>query len=168
MVKFIRQSAKWAKKRFSEFPDRQLLIADCFSGKIVENADWRIEKNPGKMAPVGKYVNLEESRMERLTKQEKDTEIFYDQSNAPMQIRTHDLNLIRRLTALSAEYPDVCQLVETDPISGSFFEVLDKNRVSIHVTKPYSAERRRKQSEWAKEHGMKGNCTAKGQNVHLR
>lgn len=52
MVKFIRQSAKWAKKRFSEFPDRQLLIADCFSGKIIENADWRIGKKTGKVAPV--------------------------------------------------------------------------------------------------------------------
>ncbi|MCD7714946.1 MAG: hypothetical protein LUI39_00645 [Lachnospiraceae bacterium] len=105
---------------------------------------------------------------ERLTKKERDTEIIYDQSDAPMQIRTHDLNLIRRLTALSSEYPEACCLVETDPISGTYFEVMDKNRVSIHVTKPYPMERRRKQSEWAKEHGMKGNRTANGQNVHLR
>ena len=105
---------------------------------------------------------------ERLTKKERDTEIIYDQSDVPMQIRTHDRNLIRRLTALSSEYPEACCLVETDPISGTYFEVMDKNRVSIHVTKPYPMERRRKQSEWAKEHGMKGNRTANGQNVHLR
>lgn len=105
---------------------------------------------------------------ERLTKKEKDTEIIYDQSDEPMQIRTHDLNLIRRLTALSKEYPETCRLVEVDTISGTYFEVIDKSRVSIHVTKPYPVERRQKQSEWAKENGMKGNLTANGQNVHLR
>ena len=94
---------------------------------------------------------------ERLTKKERDTEIIYDQSDAPMQIRTHDLNLIRRLIALSNEYPETCCLVEVDTISGTYFEVMDKSRVSIHVTKPYSAERRQRQSEWAKEHGLKGN-----------
>lgn len=95
--------------------------------------------------------------MEKLTKKDKYTEIYYDQSDAPMQIRTHDLNLIRKLTALSSNYPEECRLVETGQDSGAYFEVLDKSRVSIHVTKPYSAERRRKQSEWAKEHGLNGN-----------
>ncbi|MCD8379592.1 MAG: hypothetical protein LUC95_04545 [Lachnospiraceae bacterium] len=80
-----------------------------------------------------------------------------NQSDAPMQVRTHDLNLIRRLTALNNEYPEACCLVGTDPISGTYFEVMGKSRVSIHVTKSYPVERRRKQSEWAKKHGLKGN-----------
>jgi len=95
--------------------------------------------------------------MERLTKKDKYTEIYYDQSDAPMLIRTHDLNLIRKLTALSSDYPEICRLVEGDQISGAYFEVVEKSRVSIHVTKPYTAERRQKQSKWAKEHGMNGN-----------
>ncbi|MCD8218775.1 MAG: hypothetical protein LUD01_12255 [Clostridiales bacterium] len=46
-------------------------------------------------------------------------------------------------------------MVETDQNSGAYFEVMDKSRVSIHVTKPYSAERRQRQSEWAKALGVK-------------
>lgn len=95
--------------------------------------------------------------MEKLTKKDKYTEIYYDQSEAPMQIRTHDLNLIRRLKALNSDYPEICRLVEEDQNNGAYFEVKDKSRVSIHVTKPYSAERRQRQSEWAKAHGLKGN-----------
>ncbi|MCC8150064.1 MAG: molecular chaperone [Lachnospiraceae bacterium] len=95
--------------------------------------------------------------MEKHTKKDKYTEIYYDQSDAPMQIRTHDLNLIRRLKAFSSDYPEICRLVEEDQNNGAYFEVMDKSRVSIHVTKPYSTERRQRQSEWAKEYGLKGN-----------
>lgn len=93
--------------------------------------------------------------MYKLTKIERDTEIYYNQSNAPMLIRTNDPKLIRKLKGLSEEYPELCKLIEEDEICGSYFEV-DKRRISIHVTRPYSEERRRKQSEWAKEHGLKG------------
>lgn len=89
-------------------------------------------------------------------KRERDTEIYYNQSDDPMQIRTNDPKLIRRLTALSEEYPDLCRYIGKDEICGSYFEV-DKKRISIQVTRPYSDERCRKQSEWAKEHGLKGN-----------
>lgn len=92
--------------------------------------------------------------MRKLTKRERDTEIYYNQSGDPMQIRTNDPKLIRKLSALGADFPELCQLTEVDE-SGTCFTV-DKRRISIHVTRPYSEERRRKQSEWAKEHGMKG------------
>ncbi|MCD7737600.1 MAG: molecular chaperone, partial [Lachnospiraceae bacterium] len=77
-------------------------------------------------------------------------------SSDPMQIRTNDPKLIRRLKGLSEEYPELCKLTEEDEICGSYFEV-DKRRISIQVTRPYSEERRHKQSEWAKENGLKGN-----------
>ncbi|MCD7762421.1 MAG: hypothetical protein LUI14_04325 [Lachnospiraceae bacterium] len=54
---------------------------------------------------------------------------------------------------MSKEYPELCKLVEEDEICGSYFDV-DKRRISIHVTRPYSEERLRKQSEWAKEKGL--------------
>ncbi|MCD8341878.1 MAG: molecular chaperone [Clostridiales bacterium] len=94
--------------------------------------------------------------MSKLTKRDKDTEIYYNQTNAPMLIRTHDQKLIRRLTALAVDFPELCRLTEEDEICGSYFEV-DKRRISIHVTRPYSEERRKKQSEWAKENGLTGN-----------
>ncbi|MCD8127122.1 MAG: hypothetical protein LUD82_06615 [Clostridiales bacterium] len=84
--------------------------------------------------------------MSNLTKKERDTDIYYNQSNEPMQIRTNDQKLIRKLKGLSEEYPELCKLTEEDEICGSYFEV-DKKRINIHVTRPYSEERRRKQSE---------------------
>ncbi|MCD8363304.1 MAG: molecular chaperone [Lachnospiraceae bacterium] len=94
--------------------------------------------------------------MYKFTKRERETEIWYNQTNDPMQIRTNDPKLIRKLTALSEEFPELCQLDNVDEYCGSYFTV-DKKRISIHVTRPYSEERRGKQSEWAREYGMKGN-----------
>ncbi|MCD8016035.1 MAG: molecular chaperone [Lachnospiraceae bacterium] len=98
--------------------------------------------------------------MSKLTKIERDTEIYYNQSNAPMLIRTNDPKLIRKLNALAADFPELCKLTEEDEICGSYFEV-DKHRVSIHVTRPYSEERRQRQSQWARENGLKGNTSSK-------
>ena len=68
--------------------------------------------------------------MSKLTKIERDTEIYYNQSNAPMLIRTNDPKLIRKLNALADDFPELCKLTEEDEICGSYFEV-DKRRVSI-------------------------------------
>ncbi len=93
--------------------------------------------------------------MSKHTKRDRDPEIYYNQSNAPMLIRTNDPKLIRKLNALAADFPELCKLTEEDEICGSYFEV-DKHRVSIHVTRPYSEERRQRQSQWAKENGLRG------------
>ncbi len=52
------------------------------------------------------------------------------------------------------DFPELCKLTEEDEICVSYFEV-DKRRISIHVTHPYSEERRQRQSQWAKENGLK-------------
>ncbi len=92
--------------------------------------------------------------MSKLTKRDRDTEIYYNQSSDPMQIRTNDPKLIRKLSALANDFPELCKLTEVDEYSGSYFEV-DKRRIGIHVTRPYSEERRQRQSQWAKENGIK-------------
>ncbi|MCD7804816.1 MAG: hypothetical protein LUH03_06675 [Oscillospiraceae bacterium] len=97
--------------------------------------------------------------MSKLTKRDRDTEIYYNQSSDPMQIRTNNPKLIRKLSALAADFPELCKLTEVDEYSGSYFEV-DKRRVSIHVTRPYSEKRRKRQSEWARESGIRGNLTS--------
>lgn len=91
--------------------------------------------------------------MSKLTKIERDTEIYYNQTNDPMLIRTNDPKLIRKLNSLAADFPELCKLTEEDEICGSYFEV-DKKRISIHVIRPYSEERRQRQSQWAKENGI--------------
>lgn len=91
-----------------------------------------------------------------LSKREKDTELFYNVADPVAHIRTHDLRLIKRLEDFSARHPDLCRLVEDDEYNGKYFDI-DRSRVSIRITEPYSQERRQKQSEWARENGLKGN-----------
>ncbi len=56
--------------------------------------------------------------MEKHTKKDRDTELYYNQTNAPMQIRTHDPKLIRKLMSLSNDFPELCKLTEVDEYSG--------------------------------------------------
>ncbi len=93
--------------------------------------------------------------MKKLTKKDKDTDIYYNQSGDPVLVRTHDLKLIRKLIALAAEYPESCRVTDEGEYGEKYFDV-DKNCISIHVIKPFSEERRKRQSEWAKEHGING------------
>lgn len=90
-----------------------------------------------------------------LSKREKDTELFYNAADPVAHIRTHDLRLIKRLEEFSNKHPDLCRLVEDDEYNGKYYDI-DRSRVSIRSTEPYSQERRQKQSEWAKVNGLKG------------
>ncbi len=97
--------------------------------------------------------------MEKLTKRDKYTDIYYDQTNAPMHIQTYDTKLIKKLLAFQEEHPELCALKETYGEGCCLFEI-DKSRISIHLVPPYPEERRKRQSEWAKEHSVNGRITA--------
>ena len=45
-----------------------------------------------------------------LTKQEKTTEIYFDEKDPTIFIRTHTPDLTKRLLAYSRKYPAVCKL----------------------------------------------------------
>ncbi|MCD7802918.1 MAG: hypothetical protein LUH09_08485 [Clostridiales bacterium] len=64
--------------------------------------------------------------MEKFTKKDRNTDLYYDQTNAPMQIHTHDPKLIRKLTCLSNDYPELCRLTEVGECSGTYFEAVVK------------------------------------------
>ena len=66
-----------------------------------------------------------------LTKQEKTTDIWFDEKDPLIHIRTHNTALKKRLLAYSRRYPAICQQTDADPA-------------------PYSEERRRAASEAAK------------------
>ena len=85
-----------------------------------------------------------------LTKKQKITEVYYNAKDTIAEIYTHDTNLKKRLLAYSAKFPNLCQLTEDDEQGGLRFEV-DKRRISIRLTAPYSDERRAAASEKAKE-----------------
>ena len=87
-----------------------------------------------------------------LTKKQKVTEVFYNAKDPTAEIYTHDTKLKKRLLAYATKFPDLCQQTDDDEQGGLRFEI-DKSRVSIRLTAPYSEERRKIASEVAKRNG---------------
>ena len=74
-------------------------------------------------------------------KNEKTTEIYFDETPAPVVIRTHNTALKKRLLAYTEKHPDLCRLTDDDELGYLSFEI-DKDRFSIRLTAPYTEERR--------------------------
>lgn len=89
-----------------------------------------------------------------LTKQEKTTDIWFDEKEPTIHIRTHNTDLKNRLTAYSRQYPAVCKLTDEDSETGCKEFEIAKGRFSFHLTAPYSEERRKAASDYAKAHGI--------------
>ena len=87
-----------------------------------------------------------------LTKQEKTTDIWFDEKEPLIHIRTHNTALKNRLTAYAAAYPGECSQTDADPDTGCMEFEIRKGRFSFRLTAPYSEERRRVASEAAKKH----------------
>lgn len=78
--------------------------------------------------------------MKRIPKKKrKVTELYFNEYDGTAEIYTYNTNLKKRLTAYAANYPELCQLTEDDESGGLRFEI-DKHRVSIRLTAPYSQE----------------------------
>ena len=86
-----------------------------------------------------------------LTKQEKTTDIWFDEKDPLIHIRTHNTALKKRLLAYSRHYPAICQQTDADPETGCMEFDIEKGRFSFRLTAPYSAERREKASQYARE-----------------
>ena len=84
------------------------------------------------------------------TKQEKTTEIYFDEKDPTIFIRTHNTDLKNRLTAYNRKHPAVCKLTDVDPATGCKEFEIEKGRFSFRLTAPYREERRRAASEAAK------------------
>ena len=87
-----------------------------------------------------------------LTKKQKVTEVFYNAKDPAAEVYTHDTKLKKRLLAYAAKFPELCQQTDDDEQGGLRFEI-DKSRISIRLTAPYSEERRKIASEVAKRNG---------------
>ena len=90
-----------------------------------------------------------------LTKQE---DIWFDEKDPLIYIRTHNTDLKNRLTAYAAAHPGECRQTDADPDTGCMEFEIRKGR----PTAPYSAERRRAASEAAKKNSANG----MGRRVH--
>ena len=74
-------------------------------------------------------------------KNEKTTEIYFDETPAAVVIRTHNSALKKRLLSYSEKFPDLCKLTDDDELGYLSFEI-DKDRFAIRLTAPYTEERR--------------------------
>ena len=74
-------------------------------------------------------------------KNEKTTEIYFDETLAPVVIRTHNTALKKRLIAFAEKFPALCRLTDDDELGYLSFEI-NKDRFSIRLTAPYTEERR--------------------------
>ena len=89
-----------------------------------------------------------------LTKQEKTTDIWFDEKDPLIHIRTHNTDLKNRLTAYAAAHPGECRQTDADPETGCMEFEICKGCFSFRLTAPYSEERRRAASEAAKKCGV--------------
>ena len=87
----------------------------------------------------------------KLTKYEKETIILTSEGDDTYSVYTFNATLKRRLGDFAKKYPDLCRLESEDKKVGYQSYVIDKARLSIRITAPYSEERRKAASEKAKQ-----------------
>ena len=85
-----------------------------------------------------------------LTKKQKVTEVYFNERDDIAEIYTHNTELKKRLAAYAEKYPNLCKQTDDDEQGGVRYEI-DKHRISIHLVPPYSKERRKAASEYAKQ-----------------
>ena len=89
-----------------------------------------------------------------LTRKQKVTEVYYNAKDPTAEVYTHDTKLKKRLLAYAAKFPELCQQTDDDEQGGLQFEI-DKSRISIRLTTPYSNNRKAKLAASAKVENLR-------------
>lgn len=89
-----------------------------------------------------------------VTKEERETIVNFNEADDIAVIYTFNNDLKKRLVAFAKKYPDLCKLTVDDAEFGSVTYEIHKSRVSIRLVAPYSEERRKAASEFAKKNGL--------------
>lgn len=92
-----------------------------------------------------------------LTKRQKTTRIFFDETKSRITVYTHNTDLKKRLTAFAELYPDHCIMTDEDIETGYKSFEIDKGRLSLCLTAPYNEKRRHDANYRAKLQGNKPN-----------
>ena len=90
-----------------------------------------------------------------LTKYEKETIILTNEADDFYEVYTFNSALKKKLASYVKRHPDLCSLKETTK-EGSVTYVVDKARLSLRLTEPYSEARRQAAREKAKVQGLGG------------
>ena len=88
-----------------------------------------------------------------MKRKQKITEFFFNEHDGMAEVHTHNTDLKKRLSQYAQTHPHLCQLTEEDENGGLRFEI-DKRRISIRLTAPYSEERRNAAKKRGKESGF--------------
>ena len=83
-------------------------------------------------------------------KKRKITELYFNEYDGTAEIYTYNTKLKKRLTAYAATYPGFCRMTEANENGGLRFEI-DKRRISIRLSSPYSSIRKDVDSALAKK-----------------
>ena len=86
----------------------------------------------------------------KLTKYEKETIILTSEGDDTYSVYTFNSALKRRMAEFAKKYPDLCRLESEDKKVGYQSYVIDKARLSIRITAPYSEEWKNAARERAK------------------
>ena len=87
------------------------------------------------------------------TKYEKETIILTNEADDFYEVYTFNSALKKKLAAYAKRHPDLCTLKETTK-EGSATYVVDKARLSLRLTEPYSEARKQAAREKAKARGL--------------
>ena len=138
------------------FHDRNALDEECIAGAFsIGKSPFFPSQEPGKTPEKCPYpvTGAQKGEFMRtgLTKQEKTTDIWFDEKDPLIHIRTHNTDLKKRMLAYSRRYPENCKQTDTDPETGCMEFDIEKGRFSFRLTAPYSEERREAARQYARE-----------------
>lgn len=88
-----------------------------------------------------------------ITRKQKTTAIFFDEEGDITEVMTNNTDLKNRLRKYASQHPNLCKQTDDNEQGGLTFEI-QKKRLSIKLTAPYSEERRRAASELAKKNAQ--------------
>ena len=87
-------------------------------------------------------------------KAERETILLTNEASDTWEIYTYNTDLKKRLKLFATLHPDLCKLQNENKEQGCVIYLVQKSRVSIRLTAPFSESRRRAASEYAKKHGI--------------
>ena len=129
---------------------------ECIAGVFsIEKSPFSPSQEPKKTPEKHPYCVTEAQKgacmRTGLTKQEKTTDIWFDEKDPLIHIRTHNTDLKKRLAAYAGQHPDQCRQTDADPETGCMEFEIRKGRFSFRLTAPYSEERREAARRYARE-----------------
>ena len=90
------------------------------------------------------------AKVYQLTKEEKETQILYNQSSEPVIISGYDPRLLRQLAAFAKKHPGLCRRIDKGLYPDYAEYEVQKDRISIRLINPLSDEKKQAAVERAK------------------